>query len=127
MLEMLHTDQAMQDHFLRFILTRQSRLEDDLADQLLHSAEQSLARALVMLAGCDNTRPGRCALPHVSQEVIAEMVGTTRTRVNVLMNRFKKEGLLDADHGVIHVRPGLARAVDSSSRDRSHVRCAVSK
>ena len=127
MLELLHTHQAMQDLFLRHVLIRQSRLEDDLADQLLHSSEQRLARALVMLAGCDSTRPGRCALPHVSQEIIAEMVGTTRTRINVLMNRFKREGLLDADHGVIHVRSSLMRAVDGSSRDRSRVRAAVSK
>jgi CRP/FNR family transcriptional regulator, cyclic AMP receptor protein len=127
MLELLHTHQAIQDHFLRHVLIRQSRLEDDLADQLLHSSEQRLARALVLLAGCDSTRPGRCALPHVSQEVIAEMVGTTRTRVNILMNRFKKEGLLDAEHGVIHVQPALLRAIESDRRERPRVRAAVSK
>lgn len=127
MLELLHTHQAMQDHFLQHILIRQARLEDDLADQLLHSSEQRLARALVLLAGYDSTRPARCILPRISQEVIAEMVGTTRTRVNVLMNRFKNEGLLDADGGVIHVHPSLLRAIDSGSRDRSRVRTAVSK
>lgn len=113
MVGLLHTHDAIRNRFVEHILARHAHLEDDLTDQLLHSSEQRLARALLMLAGCGQESPSRRALPRVSQEVIAEMVGTTRARVNAFMGKFKKLGFLEQDGGVIHVNPSLLHVIDS--------------
>jgi CRP-like cAMP-binding protein len=78
-------------------------LGEEVTDQLLYSSEQRLAHTLFALAGCDERHPCRCALPDVSQEVIAEMVGTTRARVNAFMRKFKKRGFIEEEDGVLHV------------------------
>ena len=92
MIHLLRTQPAVADRFLAHILARETRLEADLADQLLHSSEQRLVRTLVALAGGGDRRGRRWPLPDVSQECIAEMVGTTRSRVNVFMSKFRRLG-----------------------------------
>jgi CRP-like cAMP-binding protein len=93
MLEMLHTQPSLADRFLSHMLTRNIRIEEDLVDQLFNSSEKRLARALLLLA-----RYGRedqpLRLPKLSQETLAEMVGTTRSRVNFFMNKFRDLGFI---------------------------------
>ena len=73
-----------------------------------------MAHTLLVLADCDKRHPCRCVLPDVSQEIIAEMVGTTRSRVNLFMGKFKTLGFLEEAGGVIHVHPSLLDVVDDS-------------
>ena len=93
MIRLLRTQPAVADRFIAHILARSIRLEADLTDQLLHSGERRLARMLILLADCDERHPRRCALPSVSQEIIAEMVGTTRSRVNALDGQVQEIGV----------------------------------
>ena len=111
MILLLHTQHAISDRFIAHVLARNVRLEDDLTDQLLSSSEQRLARTLLVLAARDEQRPSRWVLPDVSQEVIAEMVGTTRSHVNSFMSKFKKLGFIEEDGGVLQVNPGLLHIV----------------
>lgn len=127
MIELLHTHDRIRDLFLEHILARHAHLEDDLTDQLLNSSEQRLARALMMLAGCGEERPGPGALPRVSQEIIAEMVGTTRARVNAFMGKFKKLGFIEQDGAVILVNPSLLHVVNSHRAGQGHPHPGVSK
>lgn len=120
MIRLLHTQHAISDRFIAHILTRNTRLEADLTDQLLNSSEQRLARTLLVLAGCSERRPCRCVLPDVSQEIIAEMVGTTRSRVNVFMGKFKKLGFIEEDGGVLQVKPSLLHVVHDGNRGVSN-------
>jgi len=120
MIRVLRTQQAISDRFIAHILTRNTRLEADLTDQLLNSSEQRLARTLLVLAGCSERRPCRCVLPDVSQEIIAEMVGTTRSRVNVFMGKFKKLGFIEEDGGVLQVKPSLLHVVHDGNRGVSN-------
>ena len=124
MIRLLRMQPGVADRFLGHILARETRLEADLADQLLHSTEQRLARRLMVLAGCGDRRGRRWALPDVSQEIIAEMVGTTRSRVNVFMGKFKKLGFIEEDAGVIQVTPALLHVLDDrdvSNTEHRHV------
>jgi CRP/FNR family transcriptional regulator, cyclic AMP receptor protein len=105
MQRLLRTQGAISDRFVAHILARNIRLEADLTDQLLHSSEERLARTLLVLAGCDERRSCPGVLPDVSQEVIANMVGTTRSRVNAFMGKFKKLGLLEEAGGVLQINP----------------------
>ncbi|HEX7139293.1 MAG TPA: Crp/Fnr family transcriptional regulator [Vicinamibacterales bacterium] len=95
MLGLLHKQHAMSDRFISHLLARNIRIEEDLIDQLFNSSEKRLARTLLLLAryGKQN-RPAR-VVPRVSQETLAEMVGTTRSRVNFFLNKFKKLGFID--------------------------------
>jgi CRP/FNR family cyclic AMP-dependent transcriptional regulator len=99
MLRLLHAEQEFSDRFISYIVTRNLRTEEDLIDQLFNSSEKRLARALLLL-----TRYGKptqaLTLPKVSQTVLAEMIGTTRTRVNYFMNKFKKLGFIEDDGGL---------------------------
>lgn len=104
MMETLHTQPAILDLALEHVMAQNIQLEDNLVHQLLCLGEERLAHTLLMLAQCDGTA-GRCALPQLSQEVIAEMVGTTRSRVNVFMNRFKKLGFIEVTGDGIYVHP----------------------
>jgi CRP/FNR family cyclic AMP-dependent transcriptional regulator len=110
MMRLLRTQHAISDRFVAHILARNLRLEADLTDQLLNSSEQRLARTLLLLARCDAQRPDRGVLPDVSQEIIAEMVGTTRSRVNVFMRGFRKLGFIEEDGGVLQVNSALLHA-----------------
>jgi CRP/FNR family cyclic AMP-dependent transcriptional regulator len=96
----LHEQPALADRFIAHMLERNIRIEEDLVDQLFNSSEKRLARTLLLLAryGDDGTRTR--ALPKLSQETLAEMVGTTRSRVNFFMNKFRKLGFIEYNGGL---------------------------
>jgi CRP/FNR family transcriptional regulator, cyclic AMP receptor protein len=95
MMEVLHREHAFSDMFVAYLLTRNIRYEADLVDQLFNSSEKRLARVLLMLAHFGKDGKPEVAIPKISQESLAEMVGTTRGRVNFFMNRFRKLGFID--------------------------------
>ena len=98
MLRLLHAEHEFSDQFISYVVTRRLRIEEDLIDQLFNSGEKRLARALLQLARYG--KPNQAiTLPKVSQTVLAEMIGTTRTRVNHFMNKFKKLGFIEYDGG----------------------------
>ena len=97
MVGLLHEQHAMSDRFISHMLTRNIRIEEDLIDQLFNSSEKRLARTLLLLARYGKqVKPVR-AVPKVSQETLAKMVGTTRSRVNFFLNKFKKLGFIEYD------------------------------
>ncbi|HUR34295.1 MAG TPA: Crp/Fnr family transcriptional regulator [Vicinamibacterales bacterium] len=97
MVGLLHQQHAMSDRFITHMLARNIRIEEDLIDQLFNSSEKRLARALLLLARYGKQdRPAR-AVPNLSQETLAEMVGTTRSRVNFFLNKFRKLGFIEYD------------------------------
>ena len=100
MVRRLHAQPAFADRFLTHMLTRNIRIEEDLIDQLFNSSEKRLARTLLLLARYGEPEATHRALPKVSQEVLAEMVGTTRSRVNFFMNKFRKLGFIDYNGGL---------------------------
>jgi CRP/FNR family transcriptional regulator, cyclic AMP receptor protein len=95
MVRQLHRAPAFGDRFLTHMLTRNIRIEEDLIDQLFNSTEKRLARTLLLLARYGEPEASHRALPKLSQEVLAEMVGTTRSRVNFFMNKFRRLGFID--------------------------------
>jgi len=95
MMNMLHEEQAMSDIFVAYLLTRNIRYEEDLVDQLFNSSEKRLARLLLLLANFGKEEEAKTVIPDISQETLAEMVGTTRSRVSFFMNRFRKLGFVD--------------------------------
>ena len=117
MIRLLHTQPGLMDRFIAHLLARNIRLEAKLTDQIFHFSEQRLAHTLLVLANCDERRPRRGALPDLPQEIIAEMVGTTRSRVNAFMGKFKKCGFIEEHSGVLHVNPARLQVVHN--RDRS--------
>ena len=100
MVRQLHAQPAFADRFLTHMLTRNIRIEEDLIDQLFNSSEKRLARTLLLLARYGEPEASHRALPKVSQELLAEMVGTTRSRVNFFMNKFRKLGFIDYNGGL---------------------------
>ncbi len=109
MLEMLHKERTLADRFLTHMLARNIRIEEDLIDQLFNSSEKRLARALLLLARYGKEdQPLR--LPKLSQETLAEMVGTTRSRVNFFMNKFRELGFIEYN-GEIKVNSSLLTVV----------------
>ncbi len=116
---LLQTEIRMFERFIDHVLIRHSHLEADLTDQIIHASEQRLARALLRLAGCHGTGADRRALPRISQEHLAEMVGTTRSRVNAFMGKFKRLGLLESHGDVLLVHPSL-RAVARGEAAHPH-------
>jgi CRP-like cAMP-binding protein len=119
MIRLLHTQPELLDGFIAHLLARNTRLEANLTDQIFHSSEQRLAHTLLVLADCDERRPRRCALPDLPQEIIAEMVGTTRSRVNFFMGKFKKLGFIEEHGGVLHVNPPRPHVVPVGDRRTS--------
>ena len=95
MVRRLHENVTFADRFLSHMLMRNIRIEEDLIDQLFNSSEKRLARTLLLLAHYGEERPPVHAVPRISQELLAEMVGTTRSRVNFFMNKFRKLGLIE--------------------------------
>jgi len=110
MVRQLHTAPAFADRFLTHMLTRNIRIEEDLVDQLFNSTEKRLARTLLLLARYGQPEASHRALPKVSQEVLAEMVGTTRSRVNFFMNKFRKLGFIDYN-GALKINNSLLSVV----------------
>ena len=100
MLSVLHKQHALSDRFIAYMLTRNIRIEADLVDQLFNRSEKRLARALLLLARYGKEEEAHRVLPKISQEVLAEMVGTTRSRVNFFMNKFRKLGFIDYNGGL---------------------------
>jgi CRP-like cAMP-binding protein len=94
MVRLLRDEHKLSDRFITYLLTRNIRVEDDLIDQLFNSIEKRLARTLLMLARYGKQNQPRKMLPKISQETLAEMIGTTRPRVNVFMNKFRKLGFI---------------------------------
>jgi CRP/FNR family transcriptional regulator, cyclic AMP receptor protein len=94
MFKVLHEQHAFSDRFLTFMLARNIRIEEDLIDQLFNSSEKRLARSLLLLARYGKEDQPQGVLPKVSQETLAEMVGTTRSRINFFMNKFRKLGFI---------------------------------
>ena len=97
MVELLHRQHAMSDRFISHMLTRNIRIEEDLIDQLFNSSEKRLARTLLLLARYGKQAKPVRMVPPISQETLAEMVGTTRSRVNFFLNKFKKMGFIEYD------------------------------
>lgn len=112
MIEMLHKQPELNDQFLAHMLTRNIRIEEDLIDHLFNSAEKRLARTLLLLAryGTEDGSPQRI-VPDLSQEALAEIIGTTRGRVSFFMNKFRKLGFIDYNGGGIKVTPALLSVV----------------
>jgi CRP/FNR family cyclic AMP-dependent transcriptional regulator len=100
MARQLHARPAFSDRFLTHMLVRNIRIEEDLVDQLFNSSEKRLARTLLLLAQYGDQSPAERVLPKVSQEVLAEMIGTTRSRVNFFMNKFRKLGFIEYNGGL---------------------------
>lgn len=96
---LLREEPTFADRFLTHMLTRNMRVEADLVDQLFNSSEKRLARTLLLLARYGEDRPAR-TLPKISQETLAEMIGSTRSRVNFFMNKFRKLGLIEYNGGL---------------------------
>ena len=97
MTRLLHTQHAMSDRFISHMLARNLRIEEDLIDQLFNSSEKRLARALLLLARYGKKDTPARVVPRISQETLAEMIGTTRSRVNFFLNKFKKLGFIEYD------------------------------
>jgi len=100
MLKVLHEQHDLSDRFIHFMLVRNIRVEEDLIDQLFNSSEKRLARTLLLLAQFGKQDQPQRVLPKVSQETLAEMIGTTRTRVNLFMNKFRKLGFIKYNGGI---------------------------
>jgi CRP-like cAMP-binding protein len=110
MTRVMHQRPAFADAFLAHMITRSMRVEEDLVDQLLNSTKKRLARTLLLLARYGKTTPTHRALPEVSQEALAEMVGTTRTRINFFMNKGRRFGVIEYD-SVLKVNHSLLSVV----------------
>jgi CRP/FNR family cyclic AMP-dependent transcriptional regulator len=110
MFKVLHEEHALSDRFISFMLARNIRIEEDLIDQLFNSSEKRLARTLLLLARYGKEDKPHGVLPKVSQEVLAEMIGTTRSRVNFFMNKFRKLGFIKYN-GKIEVNTSLLSVV----------------
>jgi CRP/FNR family cyclic AMP-dependent transcriptional regulator len=100
MFRVLHEEHALSDRFIKFMLARNIRIEEDLVDQLFNSSEKRLARTLLLLARYGKEDQPHGTLPKMSQETLAEMVGTTRSRVNFFMNKFRKLGFIKYNGGL---------------------------
>jgi CRP/FNR family cyclic AMP-dependent transcriptional regulator len=99
MIEVLHREHAFSDMFVAYLLTRNIRYEEDLVDQLFNSSEKRLARVLLLLAHFGKDGKPEVAIPKISQETLAHMVGTTRSRDSYFMHRFRKLGIIDSQAG----------------------------
>jgi CRP/FNR family cyclic AMP-dependent transcriptional regulator len=110
MIRVLHAEHAFSDRFLAYMLARNIRIELDLVDQLFNSSEKRLARTLLLLARYGKQDQPQIMLPKVSQETLAEMIGTTRSRVNFFMNKFRKLGFIKYNGG-LHIDTSLLSVV----------------
>jgi len=100
MIGVLHREHAFSDMFMAYLLARNIRYEEDLVDQLFNSSEKRLARILLLLAHFGKESIPEATIPRISQETLAEMIGTTRSRVSFFMNRFRKLGFIQYNGGV---------------------------
>ena len=110
MVRLLHTDQRFSEVFTTYLLSRNIRYEEDLVDQLFNSSEKRLARVLLLLAHFGKNGRREPVIPKISQETLAGMIGTTRSRVSHFMNKFRKLGFIDYN-GVMRVHSSLLNIV----------------
>jgi len=110
MVRVIHEEHAFSDLFLKFLLARSMRTQADLVDQLFNSSEKRLARILLLMAEFGKADEPESLIPKITQETLAEMIGTTRSRVSFFMNRFRKLGFIDYN-GRIHVHKSLLNIV----------------
>jgi CRP-like cAMP-binding protein len=110
LVRVLHEEHELSDHFIAYILLRNIRVEEDLIDQLFNSSEKRLARTLLLLARYGKQEQPDRVLPKVSQETLAGMIGTTRSRVNFFLNKFRKLGFIEYN-GKIKVNKSLLTVV----------------
>jgi CRP/FNR family cyclic AMP-dependent transcriptional regulator len=110
MFKVLREQHALSDRFIKFMLARNIRMEEDLVDQLFNSSEKRLARTLLLLARYGKEDQPHGVLPKISQETLAEMIGTTRPRVNFFMNKFRKLGFIKYN-GVLQINTSLLSVV----------------
>jgi len=110
MIRVLHADSAFAELFMAYLLSRTLRIEEDLIDQLFNSSEKRLARVLLLLARFGEDGQVEAVIPRISQETLAEMIGTTRSRVNFFLNKFRKLGFIDYNGG-LHVHSSLLTIV----------------
>jgi CRP/FNR family transcriptional regulator, cyclic AMP receptor protein len=110
MMAVIHRERAFSDMFVAYLLTRNIRYEEDLVDQLFNSSEKRLARILLLLAQFGKDGKPEVAIPKISQETLAEMVGTTRSRINLFMNKFRKLGFVRYN-GELEVHSSLLNVV----------------
>jgi CRP/FNR family transcriptional regulator, cyclic AMP receptor protein len=110
MVRVIHEEPAFSEHFLAFVLARSMRTQADLVDQLFNSSEKRLARVLLLMAEFGKPGEPQMLIPRISQEALAQIVGTTRARVSLFMNRFRKLGFLEYN-GRIHVNKSLLNVV----------------
>ena len=111
MMQALHREHAFSDLFVAYLLARNIRYEEDLVDQLFNSSEKRLARVLLMLAHFGKDGAAETVVPKISQETLAEMIGTTRSRVSFFMNRFREMGFVDYNGGGFQVHSSLLNVV----------------
>ncbi|GAC1348699.1 MAG: Crp/Fnr family transcriptional regulator [Vulcanimicrobiaceae bacterium] len=110
MMRILHDEPAFSEMFIAHLLTRNIRIEEDLIDQLFNSSEKRLARILLLLANYGKDAQPEEVIPNISQETLAEMVGTTRSRVSFFLNRFRKLGFIEYNGGM-HVHTSLLNVI----------------
>ena len=111
MFRVLHAESTFSDRFITYMLERNVRIEEDLIDQLFNSSEKRLARALLLLSRYGNQDKPQRLLPKIPQETLAEMVGTTRSRINFFMNKFRKMGFIQYGDGGLQVHSSLLSVV----------------
>jgi CRP-like cAMP-binding protein len=111
MMDVLHREHALSDMFVAYLLTRNIRYEEDLVDQLFNSSEKRLARILLLLAHFGKAGAPEAVVPKISQETLAEMIGTTRSRVSFFMNRFRTLGFIDYGASGLQVHSSLLNIV----------------
>ena len=110
MIRVMHEEHTLSDRFLSFLLARSMRVQADLIDQLFNSSEKRLARILLLMAEFGQPGHPESLIPKISQETLAEMVGTTRSRVSFFMNRFREMGFIEYNGG-IHVHKSLLNVI----------------
>ena len=115
-IRLLHNEPAFSELFLRYLLSRNIRIEEDLVDQLFNSSEKRLARVLLLMANFGKEGKAEPVIPKISQETLAEIVGTTRSRVSFFMNRFRKLGFIEYN-GTLEVHSSLLNVVLHDSGD----------
>jgi len=106
----LHEEPTFSEKFMAFLLARNARVEEDLVDQLFNSSEKRLARLLLLMANFGKAGKPELVITKISQETLAEMVGTTRSRINTFMNKFRKLGLIEYN-GEMKVHSSLLNVV----------------
>jgi CRP-like cAMP-binding protein len=119
MVRVLHEEPKFADLFINYLLSRNSRVEEDLVDQLFNSSEKRLARALLLLANFGKDGKTEPVIAKISQETLADMIGTTRSRVSFFMNKFRRLGFVDYN-GTIEVHNSLLSVVLNDSTPNGH-------